>query len=258
MRRFTPAVVPPGSRRPLAAAAAAVAMTAWLLAGMPGVRLDSTAFSLDAVVVEAAQPQDAPAAQPHDAAAPASQAHGAEATSHGQPSVWTFVARLLNFAILAGTLIYFLRSPFLAFLANRGAEIRGGLAKAADLRVKAARQIAEIERRLEALPSEIAALEARGAAEVAAEHARIRAAAEGERARLVEQARRQMEIQLRVARRELTAHAAGRAIAIAAERIRKAIGDDDQHRLVDRYLSRLRAPGASGVQPPAGAGEAGP
>lgn len=190
------------------------------------------------------EPLVAAAVQPHEAGDAQPQAHAAagEAGSHEAQSPWALVARLFNFAVLAGTLVYFLRSPFLGFLANRGAEIRASLVKAAELRAKADRQIADVERRLAALPVEIAALEARGAEETTAEDARIRSAAEGERVRLVEQARRQIELQLRVARRELTAHAADRAVAVAAERIRQTIQDEDQRRLVDAYLTRLSAP----------------
>jgi F0F1-type ATP synthase membrane subunit b/b' len=41
-------------------------------------------------------------------------------------------------------------------------------------------------------------------------------------------------------------HAADLAVAVAAERIRKTITDDDQKRLADRYVQQLK--GAAGGQ----------
>jgi F-type H+-transporting ATPase subunit b len=204
------------------------------------------------------------AAQPSPGAAPAAEhaAGGDDEASHEaahEGSSWgALAARLFNFALLAGTLIYFLRSPFMKFLAARRAEIRAALVKAAGLRAKSARQLADIERRMAALPAEIEALRTRGTADVAAEEARIAAAAEADRARLTEQARRQIDFQLRVAKRDLVAHAADLAVALATERIRRTIRDDDQRRLVEAYLSHVRtarAPGAAGDVAPGAGGQ---
>lgn len=231
------------SRLPISGLAAAVSLAACVIVML-------------AVAAHAAPGPAAPAhaatSQPAHAPAAAAPGHaGAEEAggSHEATSPWAMVARLFNFAVLAGTLVYFLRSPFAAFLANRYAEIRAALVKAAELRARSARQVAELDRRMAALPAEIEALRVRGTADVAAEKARILNAAEADRARLVEQAKRQIDFQLRVARRELTAHAADLAVAVASERIRKTIRDDDQRRLVETYLSQVAAapgPGAGG------------
>ncbi len=193
------------------------------------------------VSAAALQPQ---AAQEH--------AGGPEAAAHEGASPWTIVARLFNFAVLAGTLVYFLRSPFVAFLAKRREEIRAALVEAATLERRSAAQLAEVDRRMAALPADIEALRARGMADVAAEEARIRAAAEADRARLLEQARRQTELQLRVARRELVAHAADLAVGVATDRIKRTIRDDDQRRLVEAYVSRLGEEPAAGAAWPGG------
>jgi F-type H+-transporting ATPase subunit b len=75
---------------------------------------------------------------------------------------------------------------------------------------------------------------------VAAEQARIAQAAAVERERLIQQTRREIEMRLRVARRELTEHAAQLAVRIAEERIKRTITPEDQMRLVDRYTAQLR------------------
>jgi F0F1-type ATP synthase membrane subunit b/b' len=81
----------------------------------------------------------------------------------------------------------------------------------------------------------------RGAEELAAEEGRIRAAAESERTRLLEQMRREMDLQVRIARRELTVEAAALAVGIARRRIQSRITPEDQMRLIDRYATQLRS-----------------
>jgi F-type H+-transporting ATPase subunit b len=198
------------------------------------------------------QPAAAPAAASH--AAPARQGehaassgeHAAEG-EHGSPIVG-LIAKLFNFAILAGTLVYFLRSPIASYLGDRGTQIRSDLVKAAEMRASAAAQAAAIQQKLAALPGELEALRTAGAADVAAEEARIRAIADTERARLQEQARREIGAQLKLAEHDLTAHTASLAVAVAAKRVKATITAEDQARLVDQYLGRLAAAPAPDTQ----------
>jgi len=167
-------------------------------------------------------------------------AESAAEGGHGGSTLDTF-ARLLNFAILAGTLVYFLRSPLATYLVDRGARIRSDLRKATDMRVSAAAQMAAIERKMTALPAEIDGLRKTGADDMSAEEARIRSIAETERARLVEQARREINAQLKLAERALVARTADLAVEIAAARVKATITAEDQARLVDQYIGRLAA-----------------
>ncbi len=199
--------------------------SAWLLALV-------FAGALSALVPMAAS------AQEHAAAVPAEQ--GAEHTEGHDGGILPVVARLFNFALLAGALAYFLKTPVATYLAARSTQIREDLVTAADMRSAATAELAAIEAKLAALPAELAALKARGAEDVAAERARIAAAAAAERERLVEQTRREIDLRLRVARRDLTEHAATLAVRIAEARIRRAMTPDDQLRLVDRYTAQLR------------------
>ena len=177
--------------------------------------------------------------------AAAEGAHGAEA--HGSP-ILDMVARLVNFAVLAGTLVYFLRSPIKSYLGDRGRQIRAALVKADEMRASAAAQAAAIEQKMAALPGELEALRRQGAEEVAAEEARIRQAADAERARLLDQAHREIDAQLKLAERQLVAHTADLAVAVAAARVKSTITADDQARLVDQYLGRLASAPAAGGQ----------
>jgi F-type H+-transporting ATPase subunit b len=158
--------------------------------------------------------------------------------AEGNPVV-EMIARLLNFAILVGALAYLLRAPIAGYLASRSTQIRQELVTAAEMRSAASAQLAEIENKMRALPAELEMLRKQGAEDVKAEQARIAQAAAHERDRLLEQTRREIEMRLRIARRELTEHAARLAVQVAEQRIRRTITADDQIRLVDRYTAQL-------------------
>lgn len=196
-------------------------------------------------------------APPGDERAPAAEArpdaHGQEGVKEGavaeghtaegehEEGIWPTLARLVNFAILVGLLVYFLRSPLVGYLVSRGQQIRSDLVNAAELRRAAEAQVAAIDRKMHALPGELEELRQRGAADIAAEEARIRAAAEADRERLLEHMRRDVDMQVRVARRALMQEAASLATDVARKRIESTITPDDQLRLIDRYTRQLEA-----------------
>jgi F-type H+-transporting ATPase subunit b len=148
----------------------------------------------------------------------------------------------VNFAILFGALWYFLKAPMANYLRDRHTAIRKELVEAASVTATASAQLAEIEQRLHALPGEIEALRQRGAEEIASEEARIAALAAAERDRLLEQTRREIDLQVRLAKRALVEHAADLSVQLAAERIAQQITPSDQERLVDQYLTDVKRP----------------
>jgi F0F1-type ATP synthase membrane subunit b/b' len=188
---------------------------------------------------------DAAHGEPTAHGPPAAGAHGAEGAGHGTEAahaetIWPTIARLFNFAVLVGGLIYLLRSPLAAHLASRSQQIRGGLEAARETSATATAQLAEIDRRLQSLPAELDALRARGAEEIAAEERRIQAKAETERKRLVDEMQRDVDVRVRVARQALAEHAADLAVGLATDRVRQTITDADQARLIDRYATQVK------------------
>jgi F-type H+-transporting ATPase subunit b len=183
----------------------------------------------------AATPQhETPAGTPqHEAAA----SHGEE-TPHDpgwMPTVW----KTANFLILVGALTYFLRTPLMGYLNGRIGKVREDLVTAKQTRETAARQLAEIDAKLAALPGELDALKARGAEDLVAERARIEQDAQAERQRVLDHTRREIDMRLRIAKRELLEVGANLAVNVASDRIRTSITTDDQTRLVDRYASQI-------------------
>jgi F-type H+-transporting ATPase subunit b len=196
----------------------------------------STGVAVFAQAHEPAAQPTAKGAQPveHAAAEHGEAAHGSE------HAVRDTIARLFNFAVLVGALTYFLKGPIAGYLAGRSAQIRQDLVTAAEMRKTATAALEEIHQKLAALPAELAALKVRGEEDVRAEKARIAQAGGVERERLLEQTRREIDMRLRMARRELTEYAAQLAVSVAQERIARTITPEDQLRLVDRYASQLQ------------------
>jgi F-type H+-transporting ATPase subunit b len=173
------------------------------------------------------------------------QEHAAEAAhegaTHSMGDLLVALAwPLANFAIFCGVLYYFLNGPIKGHLSTRNATIRKELVEAAALKASANAQLAAIEQKLQALPGELDALRARGQSEIAAEEQRIAAAAVTERERLLEQTRREIDLQVRLAKREILEHAADLSVQLATERLKHEITPADQARLVDQYLQQVK------------------
>ena len=221
----------------------------------PAARLVTMAFVLVVAVLAArvdAQTHEkpaAPAAAEAGHAAPAGSEH-AEAGAEEHGSIWQTIAKLFNFALLVGILVYYLKTPAAAYLAGRSTEIRQALVTAAETRATASADLAEVERRLKSLPAELEALKAQGAEDVIAEKARIAQAAAVERQRLLDHTRREIDLRLRIARRELVDLAADLTVASARARVTRSITPEDQIRLVDRYTAQLGQGSASGSNGP--------
>lgn len=188
----------------------------------------------------------APVAAGTAAAAQGEAAHGpdaehAEADAEHHPSMLeSLMWPTANFLILAFGLWWFFKEPMANYLRDRHGSIRHELVEAANIKAAATAQLAELERKLQALPGEIDALRTRGAEEIAAEERRISAQAAADRDRLLEQTRREIEVQLRLAKRDLVEHTANLSVQLAGERIQQQITAVDQARLVDRYLDQVK------------------
>jgi len=213
-----------------------LALTIAFLLGPPAL-CRAAAPAGDRVSQEAAQPDPnhaEPAAGPKEAHSEAAEGE------HDEGGGWGAAGKIVNFAILVGTLIYLLRAPVSDYLSRRRTQVRADLDAAEAMKQSAAAQIAEMEAKLKALPRELAELKARGQAEIAAEEARIRQLTEAERVRLVEQVRREIDQQVRMAQRALLEHAADLSVSVAEKKIKRDITDEDQARLVRTYLEQVK------------------
>lgn len=193
----------------------------------------------------AAAGQHEPAAAGHDQAAgehgAAAEHAGAEAEHGGEHGglaglLWP----VANFIVLVVLLNKFLRAPIAEYLAARSSQIRKDLVDAAELNKTATAQLAEVDRKMQALPGELDALRTRGAEEIVAEEERIASAAAADRARLLTQTKREIEVRLQAAERELSDHAAALALQLAEQQLAKDMTAADHARLVDRYVAQVK------------------
>ena len=151
------------------------------------------------------------------------------------------IAKLINFSILVAIIVYYGRGPIGEYLRTRSTTIRKDLVDSKALRADAEQQLAGVRQRLSVLPGELADMKRRGEEELAAEKVRLAEATAHERQRLIDQTHREIELQSRLARRDLVQHSVDVSMSIARTRIEKAITPDDQARLIDRYASGVRA-----------------
>jgi F-type H+-transporting ATPase subunit b len=148
-----------------------------------------------------------------------------------------WLAVILNFAIVAGVIVWFSKKNLPAMFRSRTATIQKSLEEARAASADANRRLAEIESRLKHLGEEISQMNATAESSAAAEDARIKAAAEEDARRIVESAQQDIAAAARAARRELTAHAADLAVTLASQQI-KVDGRTDEA-LVRRFAKDL-------------------
>jgi F-type H+-transporting ATPase subunit b len=207
------------------------------------------AFASPAFAQEHAPAPQAPGTEAHTPAAQPAGEHAQPAAEHEadgghDESIGGMVKKMgwpvANFIIFLGVIYYFGNKPFAEYLGSRSSSIRKDLVEAAELKATATAQLAEIEKKLQALPAELSALRTRGADEIKSEEQRIAAAAAADRDRLLEQTRREIDLQVRLAKKDILEHAADLSMQLATERIKKETTPADQDQLVDRYLDQVK------------------
>jgi F-type H+-transporting ATPase subunit b len=126
---------------------------------------------------------------------------------------------LLNFAVIAGLMIWVGRKYLPGAFSARTAAIQKAMQEAQKASDEARRRLAEIESRLMKLDVEIGMMRDAAEKEAGAEEARIQAAAQDDARKMVESAQQEIAAAAKAARRELTAYAADLAVALAQKQI---------------------------------------
>jgi len=157
---------------------------------------------------------------------------------------------LLNFAVVAGTIIWFSKKNLPSVFRNRTNSIQKAMEEARKASEEANRRLAEIEARLSRLDQEIGSMRARAEQEASAEEARIKAAAEEDARKIVKSAEQEIEAATKLARRELTAYAADLAVMLAAKQIKVDAATDQA--LVRSFAQELSAKNPNGIGPRSG------
>jgi len=149
----------------------------------------------------------------------------------------------VNFAIIAVIVFWAVRKYVPGVLRNRSASIQQALDEARAASQDAHRRLAGIENRLRQLDVEIGQMQATAEKEANAEEARIQKAAEEDVRKVVLAAEQEIAAAAKQARRELTTHTAGLAIALARQQIN--VDSNTDQVLVRTFASKLASDASS-------------
>jgi len=159
-----------------------------------------------------------------------------------QQAYWLSV--LLNFMVIAAVIVWAARKYMPGMFRARTAAIQKAMQEAQKASEEARRRLAEIESRLMKLDVEIGMMRNAAETEAAAEEARIQAAAQEDGRKIVAAAEQEIAAAAKAARRQLTAHAADLAVALAQKQIRVDAATDQA--LVRNFSGQLGASDTSG------------
>ena len=151
---------------------------------------------------------------------------------------------MLNFAVIAGTLLYLSKKHLPGVFRDRTASIQKAMQEARQASEEAQRRLAEIENRLSRLDSEIAGMRDAAEKEAVSEEARIKAAAEEDARKIVDSAEQEIAAAAKSARRELTEYAANLAVSLAAKQI--SVDASTDQALVREFAHELSQKGPKG------------
>ncbi len=144
------------------------------------------------------------------------------------------ISRAFNVAIFFGILYFLLRKPVRQFFAERFAQIRARLARAAREKEEAQKRIRAIDERLAQLDSEVAKIRETAHQEAAAETERLRLQTQADIEKIRETARREIEAATQTALVELRQFTAANAVTRAEQIIRRELTPADDATLLER------------------------
>jgi F-type H+-transporting ATPase subunit b len=153
------------------------------------------------------------------------------------------VALYINFAVIVAVVIWLGRKYLPAMFRDRSAAIQRSLEEARAASQDANRRLSDIENRLRQLDVEIGQMQASAEKEANAEEIRIQKATEEDIRKVVLGAEQEIAAAAKQARRELAAHTAGLAIALASKQINIDSGTDQM--LVRSFASTLASENGS-------------
>jgi F-type H+-transporting ATPase subunit b len=163
------------------------------------------------------------------------------AEEHENPAVEsaTELFKWINFAIVAGVVLWLCLKKGPAFFRGRASAISSAIAKSTAAKAAADAQLREAETKLANLQKEIAELRALAERESAAEVARLHAATLSDAQKIAAAAKAEIEAAERAARLELKALAAALAVDGAESLLTKQLTPKAQESLINSFVKSL-------------------
>ena len=157
--------------------------------------------------------------------------------------------QFINFALVAGAIIWVLVKKAPAFFAARAAEIGSAIDEGSKVKAQAEARRDEAKKRLANLASEVEELRAAALRDAAAEAERIQAATREEAAKIERAAQAEVDAALRSARHELRAVAARLSVERAEALLRAEMTPGAEEGIFNTFLGELAPPGSPAGRP---------
>jgi F-type H+-transporting ATPase subunit b len=169
----------------------------------------------------------------------AAGAHAAEEGGSAASEKAAEVFKWINFAIVAGLILWLCLKKAPAFFSRRAAAISSAVTSATAAKAAADAQLCEAETKLANLQKEVAELRALAERESAAEVARLRAATQSDAQKIAAAAKAEIEAAERAARLALKALAANLAVDGAESLLAKQLNPQTQEALITSFVNSL-------------------
>jgi F-type H+-transporting ATPase subunit b len=166
-------------------------------------------------------------------------AHAAEEGGNAAAERTTEVFKWINFAIVAGFILWLCLKKAPAFFSGRASAISSAITTATAAKAAADAQLREAETKLANLQKEVAELRAFASRESAAEVERLRAATQNDAQKIAAAAKAEIEAAERTARLELKALAANLAVDGAESLLAKQLNPQAQESLISNFVKSL-------------------
>jgi F-type H+-transporting ATPase subunit b len=166
-------------------------------------------------------------------------AHAAEEGGAGAAETATEIFKWINFAIVAGALLWVCLKKAPGFFRGRAEAIGSAITKAGSAKAAADAQLREAETKVANLEKEVADLGVFAKRESAAEVERIRTATRSDMEKIAAAAKAEIEAAERAARLELKALAAKLAVDGAASLLVKELTAQAQAALISNFVKSL-------------------
>lgn len=153
---------------------------------------------------------------------------------------WSFLLKLINFAVMLGLLIKFAAKPFKNFLQNRHNAVREKVDEAERLLKEAEGLKSTYQNKLAQLDEEMEAFRRTAIEEAEREKSKIVAEARAMADRIRQQAQLAYDQEMSDAMTAVQAQIARRTLEAAEDAVRKVFKEEDHNQMVDEFIERLR------------------
>jgi len=165
----------------------------------------------------------------------AEEAAGEEGGGFVKEWLW----KIINFGILAGILVYFLKKPLRNYLKSRTEAIQKSLDDARQAREIAEKALKEVEERLRLKDKELEEIMAGARSSGEAEAQALVKEARKMSERILAQAKTNIDFELKKAKDAIKEEAVELAMGLAEQRLKEKLTPGEQKKLIDESITRL-------------------